>query len=108
MANAQGFTLGQTFSFSPTAATNATVGTGTNETALCTKISSLNAAAGTACQKDTTYGIVYDTATHTITGLARTTVARPTTGPWDAGAYQWNANSGAQPNPPTNVKAVAQ
>jgi hypothetical protein len=106
--NAQGYTLTQTFSFSPTAATNATVGHGTNETSLCTTISSKDAAAGTACQSDTTYGIAYDTTTHIITGPARTTVARPTTGAWDEGAFQWSSSSGAQPNPPTNVKAVAQ
>jgi hypothetical protein len=107
-ANAQGYKLAQTYSFSPTAATNATVGTGTNETSLCATISSLNGAAGTACQKDTTYGIVYDTSTHIITGPARTTVPRPTSGAWDAGAYQWGSSSSAQPNPPTNVTAVAQ
>ncbi|HTC64989.1 MAG TPA: hypothetical protein VK709_19265 [Candidatus Saccharimonadales bacterium] len=106
-ANAQGYTLAQAFSFSPTASSGATVGSGVNETSLCTTIYSLNAAAGTACQSDTTYGIVYDTTTHTVTGPARTTVARPSSGAWDAGAYQWNSGSGTQPNPPTNVKAVA-
>lgn len=107
-ANAQGYALSQTFSFSPTAATNATVGHGTNETALCATISSENAAAGTACQRDTTYGIVYDTTTHIITGPARTTVARPTSGAWDEGAFQWSSSSSGPPNPPTNVKAFAQ
>jgi len=107
-ANAQGYTLTQTFSFSPTTSTSATVGTGTNETSLCTTISSLNAAAGTACQSDTTYGIAYDTATHTVTGPARTPNARPSSGAWDAGAYEWNSGSGTRPNPPTNVKAVTQ
>jgi hypothetical protein len=51
---------------------------------------------------------VYDTSTHIITGPARTTVPRPTSGAWDAGAYQWGSSSSAQPNPPTNVTAVAQ
>jgi len=107
-ANAQGYRLTQTFSFSPTAARNATVGTGVNETSLCMTISSLNAAAGTACQSDTTYGVIYDTTNHTLTGPARTPVARPSSGAWDAGAYQWSSVSGALINPPINVKAVAQ
>ena len=107
-ANAQGYSLTQTFSFSPTAATNATVGTGVNETSLCTTISSLNAAAGTACQSDTTYGVIYNATNHTLTGPARTPVARPSNGAWDAGAYQWSSGSGTLPDPPTNVKAIAQ
>ncbi len=107
-ANAQGYTLTQTYSFSPTSATDATVGAGTNETSLCNTISGLNAAAGTACQSDTTYGIVYDTTNHMVTGLARSTVARPSSGAWDEGAYEWSSSSTVQPNPPTNVKAVAQ
>ena len=32
----------------------------------------MNNAAGTACQRDTTYGIIYDATSHTVTGLART------------------------------------
>jgi hypothetical protein len=43
-----------------------------------------------------------------ITGPARATVARPATGAWDEGAFQWNATTGTPPNPPTNVKAVVQ
>ncbi len=107
-ANAQGYTLAQTFSFSPASAKAATVGTGTNETSLCATISGSNAAAGTACQSDTTYGVVYDATNHTVTGPARTTVARPTSGAWDAGAYEWDSSSGTRPNPPTNVKAAAE
>jgi len=107
-ANAQGYTLAQTFSFSPASATGATVGSGTNETSLCTTISGLNAAAGTACQSDTTYGIAYDTTNHTVTGPARITIARPTSGAWDAGAYEWDSSSGTRPNPPTNVRAAAE
>jgi hypothetical protein len=107
-AKAQGYTLNQTFSFSPTSATGATVGTGTNEMALCARISAMNSAAGTACQSDTTYGIIYDTTSHTVTGLARTPVVRPSSGAWDAGAFQWSAGSGVKPNPPTNVKTLVQ
>jgi hypothetical protein len=95
-ANAKGYRLTQTFSFSPTSAKSVTVGAGVNETSLCMTISGLNAAAGAACQSDTTYGVVYDTTNHAVTGLARTPVVRPTTGPWDVGAYEWNSSSGAQ------------
>jgi hypothetical protein len=107
-AKSQGYTLAQTYSFSPTSPKSATVGTGTNESSLCTAISRLNPAAGTACQSDTTYGIVYNTATHTVTGLARTPVARPSSGAWDAGAYEWNSSSASLPNPPTNLKTISQ
>lgn len=107
-ANSQGYKLTQPFSFSPASSMGATVGTGTNETSLCTAIAAMNPAAGTACQSDTTYGVVYDATNHIVTGPGRTTVARPSSGPWDAGAYEWNSSSGAQPIPPTSVKAVAQ
>jgi hypothetical protein len=108
VANGQGYALSQTYSFSPTSGSGATVGSGTNETSLCTTIASLNAAAGTACQRDTTYGISYNTTTHTVTFPARTTNARPASGAWDEGAYEWNSSSGAQPNPPTGLTAVVE
>ena len=107
-AKTQGYTLNQTFSFSPTSAKGATVGTGTNETSLCARISGLNAAAGEACQRDTTYGVIYDIPSHKVTGLARTPGLRPSTGSWDAGAFQWSAQSAAKLNPPANVKSVAK
>ncbi len=106
-ANAQGYTSTQTYAFSPTSASGVTVGAGVNETSLCATISSLNAAAGAACNSDTTYGVTYDSTTHAIVDLARTPVARPSTGGWDAGAYQFAA--GAQPpNPPTGLTATVQ
>ncbi len=89
-ANGQGYTLGSTYSFQPTSISGSTVGAGTNEHALCTTISGVNAAAGTACNSDTSYGVTYNTSTHSITGVGRSsTVARPTATAWDIGAYQF-------------------
>jgi hypothetical protein len=103
VAGAQGYAFSQNFAFSPTASSNVTVGAGVNEGALCTTISGVNAAAGTACRSDTTYGVAYDTSTHTVGGLARTPVARPSSGALDVGAYQF---ANGQPNPPTGLSAV--
>jgi hypothetical protein len=105
-ANGQGYTLVQTYAFSPTSGSGATVGAGTNETSLCATISAINATAGAACLSDTTYGVVYDTTTHSVTGLARTPIARPSSGAWDVGAYQYAASQA--PNPPTGLTAVIQ
>jgi hypothetical protein len=106
-ANGEGYTLSQTYSFSPTSSSGATVGAGTNETSLCATISAINATAGAACLNDTTYGIVYNTTTHSVTGLARTPIPRPTTGAWDVGAYQFASGTSA-PNPPTGLSAVVE
>jgi hypothetical protein len=103
-ASAQGYNFSQAFAFSPTASSNVSVGAGLNESGLCTTITGVNAAAGTACQSDTTYGVTYDTATHAVAGLARTPAARPSSGAWDVGAYQF-ANGG-QPSAPTGLSAV--
>jgi hypothetical protein len=105
-ANAQGYSMGETDTFSPTLVTNSTVGAGLNETALCTAISTINATAGTACLSDTTYGVSYNSTNHTVSWPARTPIARPTVGPWDVGAYQFNASTSGQPNPPTGLAAT--
>ena len=102
-ANAQGYTLGQTYPFSPTASNNSTVGAGVNETALCANISSIDANAGAACLNDTTYAVLYNTGTHTVTYPARTPVARPASGSWDIGAYQFVNNA---PQAPAGLVAV--
>jgi hypothetical protein len=87
-ANAQGYTLGETYSFSPQFLGNATVGVGANQASVCTAITALNAAAGAACGKDTTYGVTYNATPHTVSYPARVAVARPVVGAWDVGAYQ--------------------
>ncbi len=106
-AAAQGYTASETYAFSPTSSSGSTVGAGTNEASLCSAISAINAAAGTACMQDTSYGVAYDTSTHSITGVGRpSTNARPTTGAWDVGAYQFSSGQNVQP--PTGLAAVVQ
>jgi hypothetical protein len=34
--------------------------------------------------------------------------ARPTSGAWDAGAYEWGTSSANAPNPPTSLTASVQ
>ena len=99
-ANGQGYTSGEAFAFSPTSAAAASVGAGTNEQSLCTTIAGLNAAAGIACQSDTSYGCGYNQTNHTVSCPARTAIARPTTGAWDVGAYEYTSGGGT-PTPGT-------
>jgi hypothetical protein len=107
-ANAQGYSLGQTYPFSPTAG-GMTIGAGTNEMNLCSTISGINSAAGTACKSDTTVGVGYDGSSHTVNWPNRSPKPRPSTGAWDAGAYFFGTTSTAQdPNPPTGLSAVVQ
>ena len=106
-ATGQGYTASQTYVYSPTSATNATVGSGTNEyNVLCTAVAALNAAAGVACSNDTTYAVTYNTSNHTTSYPARTPIARPLSGAWDVGAYQFSAIAAGQPKPPTGLSAI--
>jgi hypothetical protein len=92
------YTSSETYAYSPVASTNSTVGAGTNNMLLCTTIASSNAAAGTACQSDTTYP-EYNTTIHAVT--FRTPNARPLIGAWDIGAYQYVSG----PSAPTGLTA---
>jgi hypothetical protein len=102
----QGYTLAN--NWAPASATGATVGKGVNGTAFCSTIP--NAAAAAAC----TSGIAGVTETSNWGGKFSTypavpVVPRPSSGAWDAGAYQFGTGaSSAKPNPPTGLKAVAQ
>jgi hypothetical protein len=104
-ANYNQYTASQTYAFSPVAATNSTVLAGTNEQSLCTTISGINSAAGTACQYDTGYACSYNTSNHTLSCSDRAENARPQSGAWDIGAYLYNAGD-PPPNPPTGLTAV--
>jgi hypothetical protein len=87
-ANRQGNSSSQAYAFSPTSAKGSTVGRGTsNLTSLCTS----NALLTPLCQ-DTTYAVSYNRTNHTVISPARVVNARPTTGSWDAGAYQYKAS----------------
>lgn len=109
-ANNAGFAGAQAYAFSPTSAGSPTVGQGTNLQAYCTALGTLNAAAGTACQSDTTFA-TYDTVNHRV--VMRTVHSRGST--WDIGAYQFAQgqqspppNPPALPSPPTNLRGVVQ
>lgn len=107
-ANKQGYSSGEAFAFSPTSATNSThVFTGSNLTSTCSSSPLL----APLCQ-DTTYAISYNTTNHTVTSPARATTTRPTSGPWDAGAYQYGATNSSgpanSPNAPTSLTVVVQ
>ena len=105
-ANGQGYTIGQTYMFSPAVNTAATVGAGVNHTGYCSAIAASNAATAAldaaACQLDTSYAVTYNQTSHTAVVNGRTQVARPTSTPWDAGAYQF---AGGPPPPPTGPVA---
>jgi len=89
-ANAEGYTMAN--NFAPTASGKASVGAALNLTASC----SITAKAGslaTLCD-DTTFA------------NTRTTLARPATSAWDAGAYQYSLLSPTRPDPPTNLRII--
>jgi hypothetical protein len=93
----QGYCSSETYPFSPTSGTSGTVGQGANLTSLCPSLPGL-------CN-DTTLGVSYNTTNHTVSYPARVPNPRPTTGAWDAGAYEYS--SGNQPPlPPTNLTAI--
>ena len=108
--NAQSYSLTQTYPFSPvsgcTSSTCSTLQVGTNESSLCATISNFDSAAGAACKNDTTLGVTYASGTHTVSFPARASNARPSSGNWDAGAYQ--LGSGSTVAPPTGLVAAVQ
>lgn len=91
-AATQGYASTQPFAFSPTSGTNSTIAAGTNEAAFCSTLTSGgNTIGGAACNGDTTYACTYSSSTHRVSCPARTAVARPASGAWDQGAYQFTA-----------------
>lgn len=104
VANDQGYTSEETPAFSPAGGSDATVGAGkNNQTSTC----NLNSLLVALCQ-DTTYAVSYDQSTHTVTYPARPTRGRPSSGSWDAGAYQFSAAAatGSTPAPPQGLAAT--
>ena len=102
-ANGLGYSAAQTHAFSPTTA-NVTVGAGTNvQSSRCSSVRSIDpAAAGVACQSDTTYGVTYNTTNHTVTSPGRTPSAWKS--PPDVGAYSF----GLAPSVPQDLQATPQ
>lgn len=99
-ANGQGYNDANLYA--PTSGTNATVGTGMTAAAglaICNGISSAPVAA--AC-KSGYGGVTYNQVNHTVTH--NTAIVRPTTGNWDAGAWQFSGSSGpTTPAPATTM-----
>lgn len=83
-ATANGLGYVRANNYAPTSGTNPTVGAGGNLTGTCSGIADTLAAA--AC-KNSIAGITYNTTTHAITVNAAT--ARPSSGAWDIGAYEF-------------------
>jgi len=82
------------------------LGKGANLTSTCNSIP--DAVAKTACLSDSTMGPSYDLTTHRVNGNARTPVLHPTSGAWDAGAFQFGSNSNQSPDPPSGLAAIVQ
>jgi hypothetical protein len=96
-ASAQGYASTETYAYSPTGSTSATVGTGANLTSSCSTIASL-------CS-DTPYAVRLDPATNTVIA-ARGMNARPSSGPWDTGAYLYSGAPAPPPVPPAPPTAL--
>ena len=107
-AKAAGYTSSQNYVFSPTASNSPTVGKGTNIQSYCIAIASISNAAGIACQYDATFGVGYDTINHKVVSPNRAPLARPQSGPWDIGAYQFSSAQAQIPQAPTSLQAVVQ
>lgn len=99
------YTGGETYGYSPVASTNSTVGAGTNEyPAYCGALGTAGlTSAQTACESDTSYGIIYNSKSHTVSSPARTSNSRPASSAWDIGAYEFSSGSSVAPNPPAGL-----
>jgi hypothetical protein len=81
------------------------VGKGANMTSTCNAIP--DASVKAACLQDSTLGPQYDVSQHRVTSLAaRTPVSRPSSGAWDAGAFQASGSAATVVNPPTGLTAT--
>jgi hypothetical protein len=105
-ANGQGYTVAN--NFSPSSATNSTVtASGVNETTgYCADSVLHNSLAEAACLQGIT-SVSYNATTHAVVYPAYTPVARPSSGAWNVGAYQFGSDPTA-PIAPTNLSAVAE
>jgi hypothetical protein len=109
-AKAAGYTENETYAYSPPSSSSlTTTAAATSISSICAAISAENAAAGAACLNDTTYAVNYDSATHAVTGPARTAISRGSTP--NIGAYQFSAGSAdssgtTAPAPPTGLEAT--
>jgi len=91
-------TASEVYAYSPAASTNSTVGHGNNLASMC------SGSLAALCN-DTTYP-EYNTANHTV--VMRSVNARPASGAWDIGAYEFTNLQSQSPQPPTGVQASVQ
>jgi hypothetical protein len=100
-AAAAGYASSETRPFSPTLSTSPSVGFGTNLSSVWPAGFSTSDAS-LSCTEQTINTVVQSV-------CSGTQVARPTSGAWDAGAFEFSAGSTtSKPNPPTNVKVTVQ
>jgi hypothetical protein len=100
-ANKQGYSSGEAFAFSPKGSGAATIGAGIIQIVLCTATTVIDPAAGTACLKDSTYGVSYNTANHSVSYPARSNQLRGAS--WDSGAYEYSTSTSTTVQPPTGL-----
>jgi hypothetical protein len=103
-AAAQGYAASN--NYAPQSATAGTVtAAGTNDTSIfCTSLN--NSFAATACEQGIT-GISYNVTNHTVSWPGVAPVARPSTGNWNAGAYEF-ASSVGSPQAPSGLVATVE
>lgn len=107
LAAIQGFTSSEAYVYSPTSASNSTVGAGTNLASNCSTSTA-------ALCSETTYSCSVGAGNALVCPI-RTPLSRAESGTcsagvpgcWDAGAHLFSSDNNA-PNPPTNLKASVQ
>jgi hypothetical protein len=101
VAASQGYAPSEGYVYSPDSADGSTVGSGTNVLSYCNDLATAGLAeAAAACQSDTGYACVYNPLDHTVSCPAKALIVRPSTGPWDIGAYQYNSGGTTDITPP--------
>lgn len=97
------YAASQAYVYSPLASTNSTVGAGSNLTSNCTgPTAALCQATTYGCTEQSVGGVVQSVCT------THTTNARPSSGAWDLGAYQFSSSTAQTPQPPTGLQATVQ
>jgi hypothetical protein len=101
------YTASEPQGYSPVVSTNSTVIAGTNVySSMCGALGAAGlTAAQTACESNTTYACSYAGNGAAPVCPAGTLNARPPSGVWDVGAYEFNSQN-PPPNPPTGLTAV--
>lgn len=100
-AASQGYGSSETYVYSPSNGSVATIGAGTNLTSVATgNLVALANDTNYACSQQTISGVVQSFCP------GRSTKFRSSSGAWDVGAYQYAGAS--QPTPPTGLAAIVQ